>query len=282
MREHGGATAWFHVRLAFPDGAGVDALAVLSGGRLSIEDVRAQPALSLADLTVLADWIEGPLSEACGVAPEKNPAGGTGTGTGTGTEGEARVERGGHAADAAGAEPGAGCPEMFAGTEAGAGCPAMAVGVDPGAGCPAVADGAEPGVGRVAVADGVEWGVGRVAVADGGEPGVGRVAVAGGAEPGGGRLAAAGVTGPVPGRVAEAGGDGAEAGCAAPRRARRAWPRGVEGRRLVAEQYRAARDEGADPVLAVMDATGHSRRRSLRLIAQARDAGLLAPRHARR
>ncbi|MBY8842143.1 DUF6214 family protein [Streptomyces sp. SP2-10] len=260
VREHGGATAWFHVRLAFPDGAGVDALAVLSGGRLSIEDVRAQPALSLADLTVLADWIEGPLSEACGVAPEKNPAGGTGTGTGT--EGEARVERGGHAADAAGAEPGAGCPAMFAGTEAGAGCPAMAVGADPGAGCPAVADG-------------VEWGAGRVAVA-------------GGAEPGGGRLAPAGVTGPVPGhvaeagRVAEAGGDGSEAGCAGSRRARRAWPRGVEGRRLVAEQYRAARDEGADPVLAVMDATGHSRRRSLRLIAQARDAGLLAPRHARR
>ncbi|WP_372448722.1 DUF6214 family protein [Streptomyces musisoli] len=151
---------------------------------------------------------------------------------------------------------------MFAGTEAGAGCPAMAVGADPGAGCPAVADG-------------VEWGAGRVAVA-------------GGAEPGGGRLAPAGVTGPVPGhvaeagRVAEAGGDGSEAGCAGSRRARRAWPRGVEGRRLVAEQYRAARDEGADPVLAVMDATGHSRRRSLRLIAQARDAGLLAPRHARR
>lgn len=37
-----------------------------------------------------------------------------------------------------------------------------------------------------------------------------------------------------------------------------------------------------DPVLAVMDATGHSRRKSLRLIAGARDAGLLTPRHIRR
>jgi hypothetical protein len=35
-------------------------------------------------------------------------------------------------------------------------------------------------------------------------------------------------------------------------------------------------------VLAVMSATGHSRRRSLRLIAQARDAGFLTPRHVRR
>ncbi|MGW4601498.1 DUF6214 family protein, partial [Streptomyces sp. NPDC004457] len=54
------------------------------------------------------------------------------------------------------------------------------------------------------------------------------------------------------------------------------------GRRLVAREYRAAQDAGADPVLAVMNATGRGRRRALRLIAQARDAGLLAPRHARR
>jgi hypothetical protein len=56
----------------------------------------------------------------------------------------------------------------------------------------------------------------------------------------------------------------------------------MEGRRLVAEEYLAARDKGIDPVLAVMCATGHSRRRSLRLIAGARDAGFLTPRHARR
>ncbi|MFE2420654.1 DUF6214 family protein [Streptomyces hokutonensis] len=147
VQEHDGATSWFHVRLAFPDGARVDALAVVSDQGLSVEDVRAQPALSLDDLTVLADWIEGPLFEACGL--EAGPL-----------EEEA--------------------------------------------------------------------------------------------DPGGAR------------------------------RARPPWPRGIEGRWLVAQEYRAAQEEGVDPVLAVMCATGHSRRRSLRLISQARDAGYLTPRHARR
>ncbi len=68
----------------------------------------------------------------------------------------------------------------------------------------------------------------------------------------------------------------------AARRARPARPGGREERRLVAERYRAAREEGGDPVLAVMRATGHSRRRSLRLIGQARDDGFLSPRRARR
>ena len=146
VQEHDGATSWFHVRLAFPDGARVDALAVVCEQNVSVEDVRAQPALSLDDLTMLADWIEAPLFEACGLEPE-------------GESGE---------------------------------------------------------------------------------------------EPGGAR------------------------------RARPAWPRGIEGRWLIAQEYRAAQEEGADPVLAVMCATGHSRRRSLRLISQARDAGFLTPRHARR
>ncbi|MBO8196109.1 hypothetical protein ITI46_31365 [Streptomyces oryzae] len=51
---------------------------------------------------------------------------------------------------------------------------------------------------------------------------------------------------------------------------------------MAAEAYSAAREQGQDPVLAVMRITGHSRRKSLRLIASARDAGLLSPRHARR
>ncbi|GAA3879449.1 DUF6214 family protein [Streptomyces lacrimifluminis] len=149
VQEHEGSatTAWFDVRLAFADGAHVDVLAVVRDADVSIEDVRAQPALSLDDLAALADWIEGPLFEACGDGP---------TATGQ-SEGGLR-----------------------------------------------------------------------------------------------------------------------------PRRARPAWPRGIEGRWLVAEEYRAAQEEGADPVLAVMCATGHSRRRSLRLISQARDAGFLTPRHARR
>ncbi|CAL9651209.1 hypothetical protein SUDANB105_06633 [Streptomyces sp. enrichment culture] len=156
VREGDEATSWFQVRLDFPDGAGVEALAVVTDGQVSLEDVRARPALSLDDLAVLADWLEVPLFAACGV------------GTGV-VEGQGGYDRR-----------------------------------------------AEPD------------------------------------------------------------------GTAGPRRARAPWPRGVEGRRLVAQEYRAAQQEGADPVLAVMCATGHSRRRSLRLIAQARDAGFLTPRHVRR
>ncbi|MDJ1137260.1 DUF6214 family protein [Streptomyces iconiensis] len=65
-------------------------------------------------------------------------------------------------------------------------------------------------------------------------------------------------------------------------RARATWPRGLEGRRVAAAAYRAAQEQGDDPVLAVMCATGHSRRKSLRIIAAARDEGFLAPRHVRR
>ncbi|MFJ4788554.1 DUF6214 family protein [Streptomyces sp. NPDC088794] len=147
VREEEGSTSWFNVRLEFADGARVDALAVVGEAGVSVEDVRAQPALSLDDLAVLADWIEDPLFEACGL-----PAG--------------------------------------------------------------PADGSEDAT--------------------------------------------------------------------ASRRARPAWPRGIEGRWLIAEEYRAAQEEGVDPVLAVMSATGHSRRKSLRLISQARDAGFLTPSHARR
>ncbi|MFJ6737610.1 DUF6214 family protein [Streptomyces sp. NPDC091279] len=145
VREGENVTSWFTVRLAFADGARVDALAVVGAAGLSVEDVRAQPALCLDDLVVLADWLEAPLHEACGL-------------------------------------------------------------------------GADPG------------------------------------------------------------GDGA----AGSRRARPPWPGGAEGRRQVAQEYRAAQREGADPVLAVMDATGHSRRTSLRLISGARDAGFLTPRHVKR
>ncbi|MFD8231435.1 DUF6214 family protein [Streptomyces sp. NPDC059696] len=142
VRESQGTTRWFEFRLVFPDGARVDALAVVGGGCVCVEELRAQPALSLDDLGVLGEWIEEAVAGACGAGP-----------------------------------------------------------------------------------------------GDDGGPG---------------------------------------------RRARSAWPRGAEGRRLVAREYRAAQRDGADPVLAVMGATGHSRRTTLRLIGQARDAGLLAPRRARR
>ncbi|MDO0917119.1 DUF6214 family protein [Streptomyces sp. DT2A-34] len=144
VRDDAGATAWFGVRLEFGDGARVEALAVVCEGCVSIEDVRAEPALSLDDLTSLADWIEAPLFDAVGI----------------------------------------------------------------------------------------------------------------GAEPDREDL------GPNPDRTL--------------------WPGGVEGQWLVAQKYRAAQEEGADPVLAVMSATGHGRRKSLRLIGQARDAGFLTRRRARR
>ncbi|MEU1691456.1 DUF6214 family protein [Streptomyces hirsutus] len=66
------------------------------------------------------------------------------------------------------------------------------------------------------------------------------------------------------------------------RRSRAVRPREPVGRRLVAREYRAAQEEGTDPVLAVMCATGYSRRGALRVIGRARDAGLLTPRHVRR
>ncbi|MBO8187653.1 DUF6214 family protein [Streptomyces spirodelae] len=59
-------------------------------------------------------------------------------------------------------------------------------------------------------------------------------------------------------------------------------PRGRDALRAAADAYTAARERGQDPVLAVMRLTGRSRRKSLRVIARARDAGLLSPRHARR
>ncbi len=147
VREGERATRWLHVRLAFGDGARIDALATVCEGWVCVEDVQARPALTLEDLAVLADWIEGPLARACGA--EGGPAPGDGAGTGAHRDGSAR-------------------------------------------------------------------------------------------------------------------------------------PRGPDGRRLVAQAYRAAQEQGADPVLAVMDETGYSRRGALRLIGRMRDAGLLSPRHARR
>lgn len=145
---------WFDIRLTFADGARIDVLAVVTDGRIAIEDMRADPPLPLAGFAVLADRIEDPLGDACRVLVEDHMAG----------------------------EP----------------APAAEV--------------------------------------------------------------------PLPGR----------------RRARTVTPRGGAGRRIAAAAYRAAQQEGSDPVLAVMGATGRSRRRALRLIAGARDDGLLAPRHHRR
>ncbi|MDT0400949.1 MULTISPECIES: DUF6214 family protein [Streptomyces] len=147
VREGERATRWLHVRLAFADGARIDALVTVCEGWVCVEDVRARPALALEDLALFADWIEGPLAQACGA--ETEPDAGDDAGTG------AHRQR-----------------------------PAPA-------------------------------------------------------------------TGPLE-------------------------------RGLVARAYRTAQEKGADPVLAVMDETGYSRRGALRLIGRTRDAGLLPARHARR
>ncbi|CAL9610145.1 hypothetical protein SUDANB32_05607 [Streptomyces sp. enrichment culture] len=143
VREGERSTRWLHVRLAFRDGATIEALASVGEGWVCVEDVQARPALALEDLAVFADWIEGPLARACGAEPE--------AGEETGGTHHREEPRGG-------------------GTQ---------------------------------------------------------------------------------------------------------WP-------VVARAYRAAQEQGADPVLAVMDQTGYSRRGALRLIGRTRDAGLLSPRHARR
>ncbi|MGW1323085.1 DUF6214 family protein [Streptomyces antibioticus] len=238
VREGAGATSWFHVRLEFPDGARVELLAVVADGHVSIEDVRAQPALSLIDLTELADWIEGPLFEWCG--------------GGVPAAVEAQV-----ALPAAGE---AGGPEGYGGVGGGGGYGAV-----DGCGLPAE-PGGTPEPGGVPEPGGIT-GVGAAV-----EPTVPAE------EPVPVGPAEDAVTA-VPAERSEPPGPPGPPG---PRRARAAWPRGAQGRWLVAQEYRAAQEDGFDPVLAVMCATGHSRRRSLRLIAQARDAGYLAPRHARR
>ncbi|MEW2074744.1 DUF6214 family protein [Streptomyces sp. NPDC012403] len=147
VREGERATRWLHVRLAFGDGARIDALATVCEGWVCVEDVRARPALALEDLALFADWIEAPLARASGAETGPDPGDGAGTGA---------------------------------------------------------------------------------------------------------------------------------------HRDRSARPRGPREQGLVARVYRAAQERGADPVLAVMNETGYSRRGALRLIGRARDAGLLPSRHARR
>ncbi|MEU6217579.1 DUF6214 family protein [Streptomyces sp. NPDC047022] len=189
VREHAGVTTWLAVRLDLPGGGWVDALAVVAGGCVGIEEVRAQPPLSLDDLAVLADWIEEPLLAACGMT-----------------------------ADLAPVPAGASAPE------------------------------ASPEPGRRPVAE------------EGPRP-PGVSLPEGASAPG---------EGPLPVGTPVAGGEADT------------WTRGADGARRIAEEYLAAQRQGADPVSAVMCATGRSRRQSLKLIGGARDAGYLTPRHARR
>ncbi|MFJ4685022.1 DUF6214 family protein [Streptomyces sp. NPDC088789] len=225
VRESGGTMSWFTVRLAFADGACVEALAVVTGRQVSVEEVHARPALSPDDLGALGEWIEGAVFAACGL--------------------EARPRD--RAADGPAVAP---QPVVDA-----AACDAPDDGPDDGHG----ADRAD-----VAHYADVAHDADDADVADEGEDSE------------------------APDRSHHTHHTHHARHAHQPphthhsHHARPAWPRGDEGRRLVARAYLAAQRGGTDPVVAVMGATGRSRRKALRLIAQARDAGPLTPRHARR
>ncbi|MBO0515306.1 hypothetical protein J0695_26450, partial [Streptomyces beijiangensis] len=69
----GDGPPWFNIRLTFADGTRIDVLAVPSDGRVTIEEMRADPPLSLDGFGALADWIEGPLEDACQVLGAEGP-----------------------------------------------------------------------------------------------------------------------------------------------------------------------------------------------------------------
>ncbi|MGK5531055.1 DUF6214 family protein [Streptomyces sp. URMC 129] len=177
-----GLPPWFSVGLVFADGTRIELLAQVSGGRVLIEDMRADPPLPVDGFGTLPDWLAEPLRGACKVI--------------TGHYGGAP------------ASPSAEPPPPQAPAE--------------------------------------------------------RPEPAGPPEPAGDDGPASPVAGP------------------ARHRAGRRRAGGRDCRRTAAEAYLAAQRAGTDPVLAVMCATGRSRRRSLKLIAAARDKGYLAPRHVRR
>ncbi|WP_189297707.1 DUF6214 family protein [Streptomyces albospinus] len=245
LRAHGSAAPelgpWFSARLTFVDGARIDVLVTTSDDHLTVEDVRADPPLTLDALAALARWIDGPLDDACRAAtgrPPKSPpvpestAGGTaGKGDGGVLPGEQRTGTSGGDAPAEGVVRGEGA---LCGTGTGTplGAPADAP-PDPVPGETASGASADPADPADAAAD------------------------AAAAEP-----------------VSDS--------SAAARSAVLVRSRASERRKLAADAYRAAQKDGRDPVLAVMTATGRNRRRALRLIAGARDAGLLTPRHNKR
>ncbi|MGF6946733.1 DUF6214 family protein [Streptomyces auratus] len=299
---------WCSARLTFADGARIDVLVTVSDERLTVEDVRADPPLTLAALAGLARWIEGPLDDAFRAAtgrPQKarpTPR----------RPGPAAVPAAGDEALSAGpdTEPADGAaPQPMSGPRppsphqpvpppqpvhgplperepepAGAGAgegPAPSV-TEAAAG----AAGAVPGDG---VADSTASGAGRLAETSAGpsaEPPADASAappVGPSAEPSPPCASASPSASSTPGTSPAS--SAPPAAVPPPERTRSAVlarSRSGERRRIAADAYRQAQREGSDPVLAVMLATGRNRRRSLRLIAGARDEGLLTPRHNKR
>ncbi|MFE4173541.1 DUF6214 family protein [Streptomyces sp. NPDC056909] len=266
---------WVDIRLTFADGARLDVLAVVRDGRIAIEDAQADPPLALEGFAALAGAIEAPLQNACQVVSGRHrpPVPGTVVAEPPVTApvaGEAVVQDtvvGETPADAEQALGGTVEGEQAAGGTA-AGAAPVAYGT-PAYGTPAygipVSDTAQDAPAPDALSatpDALSAGSREETAA---EP-VSESLTEAEREP-----AAEPEPEPEPGREPSG-----------RHRARPSPPRGSAARRSVAEIYRAAQQAGQDPVLAVMSATGFSRRKSLKLIAGARDEGHLTPRHHRR
>ncbi|MFD8324463.1 DUF6214 family protein [Streptomyces lydicus] len=301
--------SWCSARLTFADGARIDVLVTVSDDHITVEDVRADPPLPLDGLADLARWIEGPLDDAFRAAtgrPRKTrpaprqpgPAAVSPEREGGPMAGPPRKPMAGPASDAVPAsapEPvtrpaagtaaeGASAAETCGTGELSAGrAPGSPVSVPPeplggAVAAPAAESTAAPAIAEPAVDPAAD---GAVDPADAGsKPAAGEADTAGtdaagkGAANGADALVAAPAktAASAPGKVAEE----------RARSALLARSRAAARRKLAAEAYRQAQREGRDPVLAVMLATGRNRRRSLRLIAGARDEGLLTPRHNKR
>ncbi|MFF4606562.1 DUF6214 family protein [Streptomyces sp. NPDC001339] len=297
--------SWCSARLTFADGALIEVLVTVSDDHITVEDVRADPPLRLDGLADLARWIEGPLDDAFRTvtgrprrsrpAPPRGPgpaaasperAGGPMAAAGTGCEAGAGREAGmvhGTAREAATeATTGPARGPTTAGSAHGpvdgmtpeaAEEPRAAPGTEPPREPmpePAPSEEAAPAGDTPAQTETeTEAGAGEEAGADS-APATSEATAA--------RGAATGREG-----ARDAAGEGvAERAEERARSALLARSRVAERRKLAAEVYRRAQREGRDPVLAVMLATGRNRRRSLRLIAGARDDGLLTPRHNKR
>ncbi|MCL7495497.1 DUF6214 family protein [Streptomyces sp. MCA2] len=317
---------WCSARLTFADGARVDVLVTVSDDRITVEDVRADPPLTLTGLTDLARWIEGPLDDAFRAAtgrprrtrPAPRQPGPAAT----------SPERGGRPPAGPQTEPGKGAaPDPATGARPNSPNGPTSSTPRPMAG---TAPGREPrpeprGAGAgVTAGEGVAPAPqGAAAAGEGptGPTGVARgdSAVHGTATPGGTGHPAEPSAEVTAEPAAEPSAEPSPALAASPasstpapastpatsptpagsvtsnepppasakpseraRSAVLARSRAGERRRIAADAYRQAQRDGCDPVLAVMLATGRNRRRALRLIAGARDEGLLTPRHNKR
>lgn len=298
---------WCSARLTFADGARIDVLVTVSDEHLTVEDVRADPPLTLAGLAALARWIEGPLDDTFRAAtgrPQKARSAPRQPGPvavpAAGDTADAALPDGpdaGPAGDTAsrpvsGARPlspdqpapsrqpvDGPLPDRTPDTvAAGAGeGPALAVTEAAPVEAPTVATGAATGEGAAAP---TAAGTGRVTGAS--------ADTSADAPSEASADASAGTpcdTTAEPSAAPPAGVPAGSASAPSDEPARSALlsrSRSGERRRIAADAYRQAQRDGHDPVLAVMQATGRNRRRSLRLIAGARDEGLLAPRHNKR